>query len=394
MTEAVILGAVRTAVGTMGGVFADVPATKLGAAVIAEALKRAGVSPDQVDEVLMGNVLQAGLGQNPARQASIAAGLPDSVPAATINKVCGSGLKTVILASQSVRLGDADIMVAGGLENMTRAPYLMQQARYGYRLGDGALVDSMVKDGLWCAIEDCHMGMTAEFVSVEFGVSRADMDAFAAESQARAGKAIAKGRFKDEILAIEVPKGRQTAVVDTDEHPRPDTTAERLGGLRAAFKPDGGQITAGNSSGINDGAAAMVVTTRETAEALGSKPMARIVSYASAGVAPRIMGMGPVGAIRRALEKADLSINDIDLIELNEAFAAQSVAVLRELDLDSERVNVNGGAIAIGHPIGASGARVLTTLLYEMQKRGSRYGLAALCIGGGQGIAMIVERER
>ena len=394
MTEAVILGAVRTAVGTMGGAFVDVPATKLGAAVIAEALKRAGIRPDQVDEVLMGNVLQAGLGQNPARLAAIGAGLPDPIPATTINKVCGSGLKTVILASQAVRLGDADIMVAGGMENMSRAPYLVQQARYGYRLGDGQLVDEMIKDGLWCAIEDCHMGMTAEFVSVEFGVSRADMDTFAADSQAKAGKAMEAGRFKDEILPIEVPKGRQTAIVDQDEHPRPDTTAERLGGLRPAFKSDGGSITAGNSSGINDGAAAMVVTTRETAEALGSKPMARIVSYASVGVAPRIMGMGPVGAIRKALEKANLTLSDMDLIELNEAFAAQSVAVLRELDLDTERVNVNGGAVALGHPIGASGTRVLTTLLYEMQKRSSRYGLAALCIGGGQGIAMVVEREK
>lgn len=405
MTDSVIISAVRTAVGTMGGGFAEMPAPKMGAAVIKEALKRAGVPPDQVDEVLMGNVLSAGLGQNPARQAAIAAGLPDSVPAATINKVCGSGLKTVVLASQAVRLGDADIMVAGGVENMSRAPYVVQQGRYGYRLGDGQIIDEMIKDGLWCAIEDCHMGITAENVAEEFGITRREMDEFAARSQARAGKAIESGRFKDEIVPVEVPQGRgDPKIVDTDEHPRPDTTLERLSGLRPAFKPGKvgaygqrymvGNVTAGNSSGINDGAAAVVVTTREKAEALGAQPLARIVSYASSGVPPRIMGMGPVPASKKALDRAELSLNDIDLFELNEAFAVQSVAVCRALGIDAERVNVNGGAVALGHPIGASGARILTTLLYEMKRRDSRYGLAALCIGGGQGIAMVVERER
>ena len=389
MEDAVIVSAVRTAVGTLGGVFADVPATELGATAVREALRRASV--DEVDEVFMGNVLQAGLGQNTARQSSIAAGLPDSVPATTINKVCGSGLETVLLAAQAIRAGDAECIVAGGMENMSRAPYLMDRARFGYRLGDATLVDEMIRDGLWCAFDDCHMGTTAENIAREYEVSREDQDAFAAASQQKAEAAMAGGRFRDEIVAVAVQRKKEHVLIDTDEHPRAGTTVETLAGLRPAFAKDG-SVTAGNASGINDGAAAVVVMSATRAQRHSAEPLARIRSYASAGVPPRIMGMGPVPAVRLALQRAGLGLKDIELFELNEAFAAQSCAVGRELAIPDEKLNVNGGAIALGHPIGASGTRVLVTLLYEMIKRDVHLGLAALCIGGGQGIAMVVER--
>ena len=390
MNEVVIAGAARTPIGTFGGAFADVPATKLGAVAIAEALKRAGVKPEQVDEVLMGNVLSAGLGMNPARQASLAAGIPDSTPATTVNKVCGSGLKTVALAAGAIMLGDAEIVVAGGMEGMSSAPYLLPKARYGYRMGHGEVVDHMVKDGLWCALTDCHMGNTAENIALEREISRADQDAFSAESQQRAGRAWDTGVFAEEVAPVEVKQRKDTIVVDKDEHFRPDTTAEKLAGLRPAFAADG-SVTAGNASGINDGGAAVVVMARKKAEELGLKPLAAVRAYASAGVAPRVMGLGPIPATRNVLAKSGLSLEEIDLVEANEAFAAQSLAVGRELGWDWERVNVNGGAIALGHPIGASGTRILVTLLYEMKRREAKRGLATLCIGGGQGISMIVE---
>jgi len=390
MNEVVIVGAARTPVGTFGGAFADVPATRLGAVAIAEALKRAGVQPDQVDEVLMGNVLSAGLWMNPARQAALAAGIPDSTPATAVNKVCGSGLKTVALAAAAIKLGDAEIVVAGGMEGMSGAPYLLPKARYGYRMGHGEIIDHMIEEGLWCVLADCHMGSTAENVALEREVSRADQDAFAAESQRRVARAWESGAFAEEIVPVEVKQRKETVVVDKDEHPRPDTTVEKLAALRPAFAPDG-TVTAGNASGINDGAAAVVVTSGKKAEELGVQPLASIRAYASAGVAPRVMGLGPIPATRNVLAKSGLSLDEIDLIEANEAFAAQSVAVGRELGWDWERVNVNGGAIALGHPIGASGTRILVTLLYEMRRRQAKRGLATLCIGGGQGIAMVVE---
>ena len=392
MSDAVIVSAVRTAVGTMGGGLSGVAAPKLGAITIQEAITRAGI-PDDIlpDEALMGNVIQAGLGQNPARQAAIQAGLPVSVPSTTINKVCGSGLKTVILASQAIRAGDASYIIAGGMENMSAGPYLVQNGRYGYRLGNAELVDATVHDGLWCAMEDCHMGITAENVAAEYGVTREDQDAFSAESQRRAGAAMTSGRFADEIVNVEIPQRRgDPVIIDTDEHPRPDSTSEGLGRLRPAFTGDG-TVTAGNASGINDGAATTIVVSEEFANEHGLKPLARIRGYAAAGVEPRIMGIGPITAMQKAVRHAGLSIQDIDLFELNEAFAAQSVAVSRELELDSDRVNVNGGAIAIGHPIGASGTRILVTLLHEMQKREAQFAMASLCIGGGQGIALVVE---
>ena len=390
MNEVVIAGAVRTPIGTFGGAFADTPATQLGSIAIAEALKRAGVSPEQVDEVIMGNVLTAGLGMNPARQASIAAGLPESVPATAVNKVCGSGLKTVALAAQAIMLGDADIVVAGGMEGMSSAPYLLPKARYGYRMGNGEVIDHMIKDGLWCALEGCHMGITAENVAADHEISRADQDEFSARSQQKTAAAWEAGRFAGEVVPVTLKGRKGDVVVDRDEHFRADTTAEVLGKLRPAFTPDG-SVTAGNASGINDGAAAVVVLSRKKAEELGVKPMASIRSYASAGVPPRVMGVGPVPATQKALAKSGLSIGDMDLIEANEAFAAQSLAVGRELGWDWDRVNVNGGAIALGHPIGASGTRILVTLLHEMARRDAKRGLATLCIGGGQGIAMIVE---
>ncbi len=391
MQEAVIVSAVRTPVGSFGGVLAEVPAPELGALVVREAVRRAGIDPTAVEEVLLGNVLQAGLGQNPARQASIGGGLGETVPALTLNKVCGSGLKTVVLAAQAIRAGDADCLVAGGMESMSRAPYLLERARTGYRMGNGELVDEMIRDGLWCAFGDCHMGTTAENVAREHEVSRADQDEFAAASQQRAAAAIAAGRFRDEIVPVPVTRRKETVLVETDEHPRAGITAEKLAGLRPAFDASG-SVTAGNASGINDGAAAVVVMSAERAQSEGRTPIARIRAYSSAGVAPRVMGMGPVPAARAALTRAGLQTRDIELWELNEAFAAQSVAAARELAVPEDRLNVNGGAIALGHPIGASGARILTTLLHELVRRDLNIGLAALCIGGGQGIAMIVER--
>jgi acetyl-CoA C-acetyltransferase len=388
--EVVLAGAVRTPIGTLGGSFVDTPATELGAVALREALKRAGVQPDQVDEVIMGNVLSAGLGMNPARQAAIAAGIPDTVPATSINKVCGSGLKAVALATQAIILGDADVVLAGGMEGMSTAPYLLPKARYGYRMGHGEVIDHMIKDGLWCSLTDCHMGNTAENIALEREVSRADQDEFSVQSQQKAAAAWDNGRFNDEIVPVEVKQRKGTVTVDRDEHFRPDTNIEALSKLRPAFAPDG-SVTAGNASGINDGAAAVVVMSRKKAEELGVKPMGAVRSYASAGVPPRIMGIGPVPATQKALAKSGLALDEIDLIEANEAFAAQSLAVGRELGWDWERVNVNGGAIALGHPIGASGARILVTLLHEMKRREAKRGLATLCIGGGQGIAMIVE---
>ncbi|RLC59471.1 MAG: acetyl-CoA C-acyltransferase [Chloroflexi bacterium] len=388
--EVVLAGAVRTPIGTFSGAFVDTPATTLGSIVIAEALKRANVSPDQVDEVIMGNVLSAGLGMNPARQASIAAGIPETVPCTSVNKVCGSGLKTVALATQAVLLGDADIVVAGGMENMSASPFLLPKGRYGYKMGHGEIIDHMIRDGLWCALGDCHMGITAENVAGDFEISRADQDEFSAASQQKTAQAWEAGRFADEVVPVEVKKRKETISVDKDEHFRAGTTAEVLGKLRPAFQADG-SVTAGNASGINDGAAAVVVMSRKKAEELGVAPMATVTSYASAGVAPRVMGIGPVPATQKALARSGLSIGDMDLIEANEAFAAQSLAVGRELGWDWERVNVNGGAIALGHPIGASGTRILVTLLHEMKRREAKRGLATLCIGGGQGIAMVVE---
>ncbi|HVB20998.1 MAG TPA: acetyl-CoA C-acetyltransferase [Ktedonobacteraceae bacterium] len=392
LQDAVIVSAVRTAIGTYGGGLAEVPAVKLGEICIRAALQRADLKPQQVDEVIMGNVLQAGLGQNPARQASIEAGLPVGVPAMTINKVCGSGLKAVMLAAQAIKLGDAEIIVAGGMESMSQAPYLLDKARFGYRMGDGTLVDSMIRDGLWDAFNNCHMGITAENICTESHLTREELDAFALESQQRAVHAIETGVFRAEIVPVEIAGRKGVTVFEQDQQPRADTTAEGLAKLRPAFKKDG-MVTAGNSSGLNDGGAAVVVMSRRKAEELGLKPLATIRSYASAGVDPRIMGMGPVPSSRRALEKAGLSVDDMDVVEANEAFAAQSVAVGKELGFDRSKLNVNGGAIALGHPIGASGTRVLVTLLYEMQRRNAHYGLTTLCIGGGQGVAMIVERR-
>ncbi len=393
MREAVIASAARTPIGSFNGGLASVHAAELAAGVIKEALARAGVSVDQVDDVFIGNVLAAGLGQNVARQAALRAGIPDSVPATAINQLCGSGLRTVALAAQQVLLGDADIVVAGGTENMSASPYLLEQGRNGYRMGHGQVFDSMIRDGLWCAMTDTHMGITAENIATEFEISREDQDEFAAESQQRAGRAIRDNKFGEEIVSVSVPQRRGDPImVAHDEFPRPTTQAAGLGKLRPAFDK-AGSVTAGNASGVNDGAAATVVMSREKAEELGITPLATIKSWATAGVPPRIMGMGPVKAVPKALAKAGLTLDEIDLLELNEAFAAQSLGVIRALGIDTEKTNVNGGAIALGHPIGASGTRVLTTLLYEMRRRDLRYGLAALCIGGGQGIAMVLERE-
>jgi acetyl-CoA C-acetyltransferase len=392
LQDAVIVSAVRTAIGVYGGGLVEVSAIKLGEISIRAALERANLQPGQVDEVIMGNVLQAGLGQNPARQSAVAAGLPVEIPSMTINKVCGSGLKAVMLAAQAIRLGDAETVVAGGMESMSRAPYLLEKARFGYRMGNGELIDEMIRDGLWDAFNQYHMGITAENICAEFRLDRAELDEFALASQQRAAKAIEAGLFKPEIVPVEIPGKKGPTVFEQDEQPRPQTTAEGLAKLKPAFKKEGGMVTAGNSSGLNDGGAAVIVMSRARAEKLGLPILATIKSYASAGVDPRIMGMGPVPATRRALEKAGLSQGQLDLIEANEAFAAQSVAVRKELGLNPEIVNVNGGAIALGHPIGASGTRILVTLLYEMQRRQSQYGLATLCIGGGQGVALIVER--
>ena len=390
--KVVLAGACRTAVGKMGGELSTVPAVDLGAVVIKEALSRAGVEPGQVDEVMMGCVIQAGLGQNVARQASIKAGLPIEVPAVTVNVVCGSGLNSVNMAAQMIRSGDADIVVAGGMESMSRAPYAAMNARFGYRMNNGTFVDTMVHDALWDAFNDYHMGITAENVAEKWHLTREELDAFSVRSQESACAARESGRFKDEIVPVEVKLKKKTVVVDTDEGPRPGTTMEALAKLRPAFKPDG-MVTAGNASGINDGAAAIVVMSEEKAKELGVKPMATWLGGALAGVDPSIMGIGPVYATRKVMDKLGLTVDDMDLIEANEAFAAQSCAVAKELNFDMDKVNVNGGAIALGHPVGASGARILTTLLYEMQKRDSKKGLATLCIGGGMGCATVVERE-
>jgi len=392
MNSAVIVSGARTAIGSFGGALSDVPAIELGRVAIESALKRAGIDPSDIEEVIMGNVLQAGVGMNPARQSALASQIPESVPSFTVNKVCGSGLKAVSLAAQAIIAGDADLIVAGGMESMSRAPYLLRKARTGYRLGNDEIVDSMLSEGLTCAMANCHMGVTAENIAAASEITREMQDEFAAESQRRSQIAIARGVFDEEIATVLIAKKKgETTEFKVDEYPRAGTDVDTLGRLRTAFQKDG-TVTAGNASGINDGAAALVVASEERARLMELTPMAKIVSYASAGVDPRLMGMGPVPAIERALERAGLEIKDIDLFELNEAFAAQSLAVLRKLSLDDSRVNVNGGAIALGHPIGASGARVLVTLLYEMKRRDVKRGLASLCIGGGQGIAMIVER--
>jgi acetyl-CoA C-acetyltransferase len=391
MEDAVIVSAVRTPVGSFAGQFKDVPATELGAHAVRAALERAGISGEEVEEVVLGCVLQAGLGQNPARQAAIAAGIPKEVPSTTVNMLCGSGLKSVAIASQMIRAGDVDVVVAGGMENMTRAPYLLPAARFGARMGDAEVVDSMVHDGLWDAFNDIHMGVTAENLAEQYGIGREEQDEFAANSQQKAERAVADGVFKDEIVPIAVPVKGGTRVVDNDEHPRPGTTAEALARLRAAFRRDGGTVTAGNASGVNDGAAAIVVMSASKANERGLRTFGTVESYASVGVDPKIMGIGPVPAVRKALARAGLELGDIDLFELNEAFAAQSLAVLRELDIDPERINPNGGAIALGHPIGASGGRILVTLLHEMRRRDSRRGLATLCVGGGQGQAAVIR---
>ncbi len=392
LQDAVIVSGVRTAIGTYGGGLAEIPAVKLGEICIRAALERADLKPHQVQEVIMGNVLQAGLGQNPARQAAVNAGFPFEIPALTINKVCGSGLKAVILAAQSIRLGDAEIVVAGGMESMSRAPYLLDKARTGYRMGDGKLVDEMIRDGLWDAFYDCHMGMTAENICLDCNLSRDELDQFALQSQQKAARAVEAGVFDQEIVPVEIPGKKGPTIFRRDQAPRAELTIEALTKLRPAFMAEGGLVTAGNSSGVNDGGAAVVVMSRKKADELGLKPMATIRSYASAGVDPRVMGLGPIPASKHALEKAGLKVSDLDLVEANEAFAAQSVAVGKELGFDVSKLNVNGGAIALGHPIGASGTRILVTLLYEMQRRQAHYGLATLCIGGGQGVAMIVER--
>lgn len=390
--EIVIVSAVRTAVGSFQGSLKDVPATQLGAIVIKEAIERAGVQPEQVSEVIMGNVLQAGLGQNPARQASIHAGLPETVPAMTINKVCGSGLKSIQLAYQAIYAGDADIVVAGGMENMSRAPYLMENARSGFRMGDQKVVDSMLVDGLTCAFNDYHMGVTAENLCDRYDISREEQDKFAARSQARATAAVESGRFDGEIVPVEIPQRKGDPVIfKADEYVKSDSNEERLGKLRPAFKKDG-SVTAGNASGINDGAAAVVVMSKAKADELGLIPLATVVANGNAGVDPAVMGIGPVQAVKNALKKAEMSLEDIELIEANEAFAAQSIAVDRELKFNHDILNVNGGAIAIGHPIGASGTRIFVTLLHEMIKRDAKTGLATLCIGGGQGIATVIKR--
>ncbi|AKC64016.1 acetyl-CoA acetyltransferase [Clostridium sporogenes] len=391
MKNVVIASAVRTPIGKFGGTLKSVSAIELGSIVIKEALKRAKVKPEEVDEVIMGNVLQAGLGQNSTRQSAVAAGIPVEVPSFTINKVCGSGLRSVSLAAQLIKLGDDDIVVAGGTENMSAAPYLLEKARWGQRMGDGKIVDEMIRDGLWESFNDYHMGVTAENIAEQWGITREDQDEFSAKSQQKAEKAVKEGRFKEEIVPVVIKSKKGETVFDTDEFPRFSTTKESLSKLRPAFKKDG-TVTAGNASGINDGAAALVIMSEEKAKELGVKPLAKIVSYGSSGVDPKIMGYGPFYATKKTLEKANLKIEDMDLIEANEAFAAQSLAVAKDLGFDMDKVNVNGGAIALGHPIGCSGARILTTLLYEMGKRDSKHGLATLCIGGGMGTAIIVER--
>ena len=391
--KVVLAGACRTAIGKMGGALSNTPAAELGSIVIKEALNRAGVKPEQVDEVYMGCVIQAGLGQNPARQAAVNAGIPVEVPATTINVLCGSGMHCVNLAAKLIASGDADIIVAGGMENMSMAPYLLYNARFGYRMGAGKMDDALIRDALTDAFGGYHMGITAENIAEDWGLTREQLDEFAAWSQQKAQKAIAEGKFKDEIVPIEVKKKKETVIFDTDEHVKPNTTLEILGKLRPAFKKDGGTVTAGNASGINDAGAAMIIASEEFVKANGLKPLAKVRSWGSVGCDPSIMGVGPIESTRQALSRAGLTVADLDLIESNEAFAAQAAAVNRELGFDMDKVNVNGGAIALGHPIGAAGCRITTTLIYEMIKRDLTIGLATMCIGGGMGEAIIVERD-
>ena len=393
MREVVIASAVRTAIGTFGGALKDVPAADLGAIVIKEAVNRAGIKPELVNEVVMGNVIQAGLGQNVARQAAVKAGLPIDSPAMTLNMVCGSGLRSVALAAQMIKAGDCDVVVAGGMENMSRAPYALETTRWGQRMGDGKLVDTMIKDALIDAFNNYHMGVTAENIVKEWGLTREELDEFSLNSQLKAEKAIKEGKFKDEIVPVMVPQRKgEPKDFDTDEGPRFGSTMEGLARLKPCFIKDG-KVTAGNSSGINDGAAAFVVMSAEKATELGVTPLVTIVSYGHKGLDPAIMGYGPFHATKAAMENANLTVEDMDLIEANEAFAAQSIAVAKDLHFDMSKVNVNGGAVALGHPVGASGARILVTLLHEMQRRDAKKGLATLCIGGGMGTAMIVERK-
>ncbi len=391
MGSPVIVSGVRTAIGSYGGSLKNISATELASTVIKEAISRGTVSPSDIQEVIMGNVLQAGQGMNPARQAAIKAGLPVTIPSYTVNKVCGSGLKAVMLAAQGIKCGDMEIAIAGGTENMNQAPFLLEKGRWGYRMGPGKLVDEMIKDGLWCAIGDTHMGITAENIAERMSISRDDQDRFAAESQQKAEKAIKEGKFKEEIIEVTIPqKKKEPIIFNQDEFPRFGTTAEALSKLKPAFKKEG-TITAGNASGINDGAAAVLVMDEKIAEERELKALARIVSYHTVAVEPEVMGLAPIDAVEGLLKKAGAKKEDIELFELNEAFAAQSIGVLKRLDIDPSKVNIHGGAIALGHPIGASGARVLVTLIYAMMKQKAKKGIAALCIGGGQGVAMLIE---
>ncbi|MEB3187711.1 MAG: acetyl-CoA C-acetyltransferase [bacterium] len=393
MREVVIASAARTPIGSFGGAFKEVSAIQLGVVAVKAALERANLRPDQVEDVLLGNILQAGLGQGPARQVALGAGIPAAVPATTVNKLCGSGLEAINLAIRAVRLGDADIVVAGGMENMSQAPYVMPGARWGARMGHAQILDTMISDGLTCAFNHYHMGVTAENVAARHDLDRAAQDAYAAESQRRAAAAQAAGRFDAEIAPVSIPQRKgDPVVVSRDEYLKPDTTVEGLAKLRPAFKPDGGTVTAGNASGINDGAAAVVIMSADKARELGITPLATVVTYDSAGVDPAVMGLGPVPTVRKILTKAGTSLDQVDLVEFNEAFAAQALGVMKELGADPERTNVNGGAIALGHPVGASGARILVTLLYEMGRRDAKTGLASLCIGGGMGVGLLVRR--
>ena len=393
LNEAVIISAARTPVGKFLGSLKGFSATELGAIVVREAVKRAGVKPEDVDEVIMGCVIQAGLGQNPARQAALNAGIPSTVSAVTVNKVCGSGLKAVMMAAQGVQLGDSEMVVAGGMESMSNAPYLVPKAREGYRLGNGQLVDSMIHDGLWCAFENYHMGCTGEVVAEEYAIGRTEQDEFAMNSHRKAAAAIKAGKFKDEIVAVEIPQKKGPALVfDTDETVREDTSMEALGKLKPAFKSEGGTVTAGNAPGVNDGASAVVVTSLRRARELGVEPMAKIVAQATSGVEPRMVMMAPVAAVQKLFKKTGWSPSEVDLVELNEAFSVAAVAVTRELGLDPEKVNVNGGAVALGHAIGQSGSRLLTTMLYELKRRDARRGIVSLCLGGGNAVAMAIER--
>jgi len=393
LNEAVIISAARTPVGKFLGSLKGFSATELGAIVVRESVKRAGIKAEDVDEVIMGCVIQAGLGQNPARQAALNGGIPPTVAAVTVNKVCGSGLKAVMMAAQGVQLGDSEIVVAGGMESMSNAPYLIPKAREGYRLGNGELIDSMINDGLWCAFENYHMGCTGEVVAEEYAISRAQQDEFAMNSHRKAAAAIKAGKFKDEIVPVEIKQKKGPALIfDTDETVREDTSMEVLGKLKPAFKQEGGTVTAGNAPGVNDGASAVVVTSLRRARELGVEPMARIVAQAVAGVEPRLVMMAPVEAVRKLFKKTGWSPSEVDLVELNEAFSVAAVAVTRELGLDPEKVNVNGGAVALGHAIGQSGSRLLTTILYELKRRDARRGIVSLCLGGGNAVAMAIER--